>query len=396
MKNANNKKKQILIISHDGDVGGAINSLKLFIKYSKFQNDFYFFMPNNGKYYEYINQNHKNKVLPLISKKLNLSYRKNYILYLIFSLFYRFMYSYRFIKQIINTNKYDLVYFNTIRNVNELILFKIFSKSKLIVHIRGLEVDKFISKFRIFIIQLLANRVITLSNEELNYLRKLRFSKNSNKIVVIPNGIEINDNKALLPNIERDRSIIKIVSFGTIMQNKGVDIFSEIANRICKIYKDKVKFYWYGELRNAEKSFFEDLNIKFKDIIDKRILNFCGYYDKPLDKLGEAHILLFTSRFEGIPRTILEAMLSKAFIITSNVGGIPDLIDNKSNGILIDYRQSDDIIINDAIAAIKFYIDSPELANNFCENAYKKLCTNFDIKTIVAKIDNVLEEQLQQ
>lgn len=392
----NNNTKKILIISHDGDIGGAINSLKLFIKYSIHQNDFYFFMPNAGKFYEYLNENHQGKVLPIIPKKLNLSYRKNYILYLILSLFYRFIYPYRFVKQIINTNKYDLVYFNTIRNVNEIILFKIFSKSKLVVHIRGLEVDKFISKFRIFIIQILANRVITLSNEDLNYLRKLRFSKDSKKIIVIPNGIEINDNKAYLPNIERERNIIKIVSFGTIMKNKGVDLFSEIANRIYNIYKDKVKFYWYGELRNAEKSFYEELNSKYKDIIDKEILNFGGYSNKPLEILEKSHILLFTSRFEGIPRTILEGMLSKAFIITSNVGGIPDLIDNNKNGILIDYRQSDDKIINDAIVGIKFYIDSPELANNYCENAYKKLRTNFDIKTIVAKIDNVLEEQLQQ
>lgn len=388
--------RKILIISPSGDIGGAINSLKLFINYSKLQDYFVFFMPDTGKFYEYLIEKFGNRVKPIIPKKLNLSYKKNYLLYLIMSFFYRFIYSYKFVKHIILNDKYDLVYFNTIRNVNEIILFKLFSTSKLVVHIRGLEVNNYISKLRIFIIQILANRVITLSNEELDYLRKLRFFQNSKKIIVIPNGIEINDNRTLLPNIEREKNIIKIVSFGTIMKNKGVDLFCEIANRIYHIYKDKVQFYWYGELRNAEKPFYEELNTKYKDIIDRGILNFGGYNDKPLEILGKSHILLFPSRSEGIPRTILEAMLSKAFIISSNVGGIPDLIDNNSNGILIDYRQNEVKIINDAIAAIKFYIDSPELANNYCENAYKKLFTNFDIKTIVAKIDNVLEEQLKR
>lgn len=47
-------------------------------------------------------------------------------------------------------------------------------------------------------------------------------------------------------------------------------------------------------------------------------------------------VLVLTSKFEGLPLTIIEGMFAGLPIIASNVGGIPELVTDGTNGFLID------------------------------------------------------------
>ncbi len=59
-----------------------------------------------------------------------------------------------------------------------------------------------------------------------------------------------------------------------------------------------------------------------------------GLCDAPYQHLKEADIFLLPSKYEGMPMTIIEAMGTALPIVASNVGGMPDIVEDQKNGLL--------------------------------------------------------------
>ena len=53
-------------------------------------------------------------------------------------------------------------------------------------------------------------------------------------------------------------------------------------------------------------------------------------------ELSQSKILIVPSRMESIPQVIKEAFFLKIPVIATNVGGIPEILKNNENGILIE------------------------------------------------------------
>ena len=92
--------------------------------------------------------------------------------------------------------------------------------------------------------------------------------------------------------------------------------------------KRNIKFNFYGtgphlELLKSNAKLYEFENINFK-----------GNYTSLDEVWKNNHILLMTSRIEGQPLALIEAMYSGRSVIATKVGGIPELIDDCDNGYL--------------------------------------------------------------
>jgi len=90
-------------------------------------------------------------------------------------------------------------------------------------------------------------------------------------------------------------------------------------------------------------------------------VTFTGYLspEKLADQFSKSDIYLNTSTIDGMPLSLLEALYCGLPVITTNVGEIPDFIENGVNGILVEltnYSQISDMIIklveNPRLAAI--------------------------------------------
>ena len=64
-------------------------------------------------------------------------------------------------------------------------------------------------------------------------------------------------------------------------------------------------------------------------------VQFSGYQRDPAPALARASLFVLSSRSEALPRSVLEAMRAGLPIVASAVGGLPELVDNGSNGVLI-------------------------------------------------------------
>lgn len=198
--------------------------------------------------------------------------------------------------------------------------------------------SKVLIYFFSYITVLMCHKTIVIAKKEKAQALKMPFVKD-NKIVLIKNGIEKIDyiNKSIVREALLSRTNGKVrehinsrtLWIGTISElhkNKGLDFIISALENI----KSNFVFFIIGE--GEERKNLEKL-IKLKGLENKVFL--VGFVDIANLYLKAFDIFTLTSRKEGLPYSILEAGGAGVCVLASNVGGIPDIIDNNRNGILI-------------------------------------------------------------
>jgi len=118
---------------------------------------------------------------------------------------------------------------------------------------------------------------------------------------------------------------------------------------------------------------------KYKEISkDMTNITIEGFVSNVGDYLKSFNLFVFPSLKEGLGSSLLDAMDFEVPIITTNTGGIPDIVQNNINGVLVEPRNSKDIYTH----IVKLYKDK-ELADRYILNAKNNL-VNYDIKIIAA------------
>jgi glycosyltransferase involved in cell wall biosynthesis len=80
----------------------------------------------------------------------------------------------------------------------------------------------------------------------------------------------------------------------------------------------------------------EKIKDKVRDLELENSVVFLGAMDNVFPFLNEADIFVLPSLWEGMPMTLIEAMGTGLPIVATNVGGIPDMIEDKFSGLLVD------------------------------------------------------------
>ena len=132
-------------------------------------------------------------------------------------------------------------------------------------------------------------------------------------------------------------------------------------------------------------------NIDFKGTekilrgIDKNQFDFAGGNFKLEDlikKILSAKIFVMPSTSEGMPNSLMEAMALGMPCIATNVGGIPDLISNNFNGILVKSKNEKDL----ADKLFELY-NNPSIHSKLGKNAQEKIKKKFGWNKIIKKIE---------
>ena len=152
----------------------------------------------------------------------------------------------------------------------------------------------------------------------------------SEQYVTIYSGIETdkykNSSNMVLP-VEKGR--FKVLMAARLTKEKGFDELIMAAKEIISKYKDIIFIIsGEGEYENNIRSLINSNGLQEYFLM----LGFCRDMPKLLKSVS---LLVLPSYFEGTPRIISEAMAAGLPIVATNVGGIPDQIDDLCNGILI-------------------------------------------------------------
>lgn len=189
------------------------------------------------------------------------------------------------------------------------------------------------------------------------------------QIGVNPDKITILHNITAYPQVKDSNrnaaSPVRFLFMGEIGKRKGVfDIIRALTNHKSEL-EGKI------ELRIGGNKNEEQLLAAIKDGGLEKIVSFEGFAigDKKIDLLNWADVYILPSFNEGLPISILEAMSYSMPIISTPVGGIPEVV-NDMNGILVTPGNDEDIF-----QAMKFFLDNIEQIELQGKESYKKVKT---------------------
>lgn len=183
-------------------------------------------------------------------------------------------------------------------------------------------------------------KVIAVSEDAKNALEKRNLFHD---ITYVPNGVNTNFfNKAnVLTRLEAIESFVganKVIgTVAVFRKQKRLDIFIEVAH-LSQEKNLPFKFVMVGD--GPEMGMI-------KALIEKYQLNnvlLAGLQKNPNDFMKYMDIFLITSDFEGLPVALLEAMSMEVLPVCTKVGGIPNVVKNNENGILLENQKAEEII----------------------------------------------------
>lgn len=115
-------------------------------------------------------------------------------------------------------------------------------------------------------------------------------------------------------------------------------------------------------------------------------VSFLGFISNPLGILSQAKLLLMTSRFEGLPMTVLESLALGIPIVSTPVDGLLDVVESGVNGFLVE----DDLeLANHAVALLKDDKKQKEMSNN-AEESFDRISNVSHYKSELFKEYNTL------
>ncbi|MGF1766065.1 glycosyltransferase family 4 protein [Enterovibrio makurazakiensis] len=93
--------------------------------------------------------------------------------------------------------------------------------------------------------------------------------------------------------------------------------------------------------------------------------------------LLESDIFVLPSYFEGLPIGVLEAMANRVAVIATSVGGIPDILKNGHDGLLIPPKDQLELA-----NAIKMLLQHPDIKKTYINNAANRASEQFNSKSV--------------
>lgn len=184
---------------------------------------------------------------------------------------------------------------------------------------------------RRFLIKKVFNKIDAISIETRRNYEVLQKIIPEDKLFYLPNGIMKTDT----PITDKEKIILYV---GYIeKQNKSTDM---LLNAISNIDLNGWKLVLVGQIKEDMQEFMDSFIRKNPELKNKIILK--GYI-KDKQKLSEeyakASIYCCTSRKESFGISTLEAAYHGNYIISTNVGGSPDIIKTTQYGKIIDHKQ---------------------------------------------------------
>jgi len=176
-------------------------------------------------------------------------------------------------------------------------------------------------------VAMLSDAVIAVSNSVKKEL-VTRYGIPEGKIVVIPNGVEVN---LFRPSAEREKQILYV---GRQTAHKGLPYLLQAFAEFVKA-NEKFRLVLVGErleggVDPSLVKLSRNLGIADKVEFTGRLLE-----DDVRVIMGRAECLVLPSLAESFGMAILEAMASETPVVATNVGGIPDVVQDGLNGLLV-------------------------------------------------------------
>lgn len=205
-----------------------------------------------------------------------------------------------------------------------------------------------------------------------NDIRNYYPSKVVKRSIVIPNAIS--NAKVYNVKVNSNQKQKIITAMGRLVEQKGFDILIRAFAIVNKKYRDYfLKIFGEGSERETLQNLIDDLELQ-------KFVQLCGTKSDAINDIANSEIFVLSSRYEGMPNALIEAMAAgTACISTDCKFGPSELINDGKNGLLVPV---DDVEV--LAEKILFLIENKNARKNIEKNAIE-IRKKLDANTIYKK-----------
>lgn len=218
---------------------------------------------------------------------------------------------------------------------------------------------------------------LTLSVSKFSKTELINLGYNDSKVKYVYNGIDF----SLFDAVRSIKEKVKNVAFvGRLTEQKGISVLMDLIRRESENKSDiKFEIYGSGHLEGYIKEFVKDNQLT--NVFIK------GHTNNVKEVFLNTDLLVAPSLDEGLPYTLVEAINCGLPVISTSVGGVPEVVENGLNGYLTEAGNCDEFY--EAFSKIK----SINLSSMSRESI--KISQKFSIDNMIGSIENEYKECLK-
>lgn len=219
-----------------------------------------------------------------------------------------------------------------------------------------------------------SDHLITVSNFDFQLGAKYRIVHKTNMKTIYNGSPDL-----LKPKVVKNNNKVNLVMTARFSYQKDHETFFKALQQI-NTNNVVVNLVGSGDL-------FAHFKNRAKELGLQSIVTFHGESNNIPQFLNEAHVFILTSRFEGLPLSICEAMSAGIPVVASNVGGINEMVQDGYNGYLVP-KETVQTLAN----KLDLIIKDKELRENLGRNARHTFETKFSIEQMAANTEQYINE----
>lgn len=188
---------------------------------------------------------------------------------------------------------------------------------------------------------------------------------------------------------EPDSDKVKVILTARMIEEKGVFLLTEAAERLRREYENKVEFWLVGGIDDHPGAITKE---QLDAVCDGKYIKWLGYRTDVKELLQSSHIVAFPSYYmEGLPKSLIEATAIGRPIITTNSIGCKDTVDDGLNGFLIPTKDVDALT-----EKLCILIDDANLRQKMGKAAREKAEKEFSLDMVIEKHLKIYNELIEE
>ncbi|MEZ7527201.1 glycosyltransferase [Cloacibacterium normanense] len=200
------------------------------------------------------------------------------------------------------------------------------------------------------------------------------------KIVRIYNPLDTEEIliKSQEPRIKNQDQQPTFVSVGTVFPQKGFD-------RLLKVHKKLLDEGFKHRIQIIGDGYdFENIKNLKTELGVNETAEMLGFTDNPYPSIKAADFYILSSRYEGFPTVLFEAITLKKNIIATDVSGVQEMLENEKLGLIVENSEQGIYV------GMKKALTQPEFFEQYQENL-KDYKMPFNLENSVNKIMEIID-----
>ena len=220
-----------------------------------------------------------------------------------------------------------------------------------------------------------ADKVIFVSHHDAALAKEHKLIADTKPYRVIHNGI-------LSPVQPTTKEKLGVGFIGRLVPQKNPELFIEMMQHLPGV---NAVIVGGGELEDGVAHQINDQGLQSQI----RCYGSLGHKEA-LEVLANLDVLVMTPRWEGLPLLPLEAMLLKVPVVSTAVGGIPEVIDHMKHGMLVHDRSGQSLA-----DCVSLLLENDSLRQQIVDDAYQRALTDFSQQQMLNELSETYMQTLE-